>query len=131
MWSVWSQLHTVPFPTVARPSHSLIASQNVTWLRTGFFWGGLFKPCPPRESFVRPTALLGDSRAKLGSCATKVFLYGTLFGSRAQFMEDAGVKAMGSRPFLIDVRQVGPDKERDISGVCSACGVILLARLYS
>ena len=36
---------------------------------------------------------------------------------------------MGSRPFLIDVRQIGPDKERDISGVCSACGAILLARL--
>jgi hypothetical protein len=36
---------------------------------------------------------------------------------------------MGSRLSLIDVRQVGPDKERDISGVCSACGVVLLARL--
>jgi len=36
---------------------------------------------------------------------------------------------MGSRPFLIDVRRTGPDKERDISGVCFACGTILLARL--
>jgi len=36
---------------------------------------------------------------------------------------------MDRRPFLIDVRQTGPDKERDISGVCSACGTILLARL--
>jgi CheY-like chemotaxis protein len=36
---------------------------------------------------------------------------------------------MGSRPFLRDVRQIGPDKERDLSGVCSACGAILFARL--
>jgi len=36
---------------------------------------------------------------------------------------------MDRRPFLIDVRQTGPDKERDISGVCIACGTILLARL--
>jgi hypothetical protein len=36
---------------------------------------------------------------------------------------------MGSRLSLIDVRQVGPDKEQDISGVCSACGVVLLAPL--
>ena len=36
---------------------------------------------------------------------------------------------MGSRPFLKDVRQIGPDKERDFSGVCSACGAILFARL--
>lgn len=36
---------------------------------------------------------------------------------------------MDGRPLLIDVRQIGPDKERDISGVCSACGATLLARL--
>jgi CheY-like chemotaxis protein len=36
---------------------------------------------------------------------------------------------MVTRPFLIDVRQIGPDKERDVSGVCSACGATVLARL--
>jgi hypothetical protein len=30
---------------------------------------------------------------------------------------------------VIDVRQIGPDSERDISGRCSACGVVLIARL--
>ena len=30
---------------------------------------------------------------------------------------------------LIDVRQIGPDSERDISARCSACGVVLIARL--
>jgi hypothetical protein len=33
------------------------------------------------------------------------------------------------RALLSDVRQIGPISERDISGVCSACGVTLLARL--
>jgi hypothetical protein len=32
-------------------------------------------------------------------------------------------------PRLIDVRQIGPNSQRDISGRCSACGVVLLARL--
>jgi hypothetical protein len=32
-------------------------------------------------------------------------------------------------PRLIDVRQIGPNSERDISGRCSVCGVILIARL--
>lgn len=39
------------------------------------------------------------------------------------------VGVMDGRPLLIDVRQIEPDKERDISGACSACGAILLARL--
>lgn len=30
---------------------------------------------------------------------------------------------------LIDVRQIGPDSERGISGRCCACGVVLIARL--
>jgi hypothetical protein len=30
---------------------------------------------------------------------------------------------------LTDIRQIGPKGERDISGVCSSCGTILLARL--
>jgi hypothetical protein len=30
---------------------------------------------------------------------------------------------------LTDVRQIGPNSERDISGRCSACGVVLIARL--
>ena len=30
---------------------------------------------------------------------------------------------------LIDVRQIGPNSQRDISGRCSACGVVLIARL--
>jgi hypothetical protein len=33
------------------------------------------------------------------------------------------------QPHLVDVRQIGPKSERDISGRCSACGVILIARL--
>ena len=32
-------------------------------------------------------------------------------------------------PRLIDVRQIGPKSERDISGRCSTCGVVLIARL--
>jgi hypothetical protein len=32
-------------------------------------------------------------------------------------------------PRLIDIRQIGPQSERDISGRCSACGVVLIARL--
>jgi hypothetical protein len=33
------------------------------------------------------------------------------------------------RPRLIDVRQIEPDRGRNISGRCSACGVVLIARL--
>ena len=36
---------------------------------------------------------------------------------------------MDPTPRLIDVRQIGPNSERDISGRCSACGVVLVARL--
>jgi CheY-like chemotaxis protein len=36
---------------------------------------------------------------------------------------------MCSRPFLIDVRQIGPNQERDVSGACSVCGAVVLARL--
>ncbi len=32
-------------------------------------------------------------------------------------------------PRLVDVRQIGPKSERDISGQCSACGAVLIARL--
>jgi len=35
----------------------------------------------------------------------------------------------GPSTFLRDVRQIGPNRERDISGVCSACGATLLAWL--
>jgi hypothetical protein len=37
----------------------------------------------------------------------------------------------GREPRLVDVRQIGPNSERDISGRCSGCGVILIARLNS
>jgi hypothetical protein len=37
--------------------------------------------------------------------------------------------AVDSNSRLIDVRQIGPHGERDISGRCSACGVVLIARL--
>ncbi len=36
---------------------------------------------------------------------------------------------MDRSPRLIVVRQIGPKSERDISGRCSACGVIVIARL--
>ncbi len=36
---------------------------------------------------------------------------------------------MVRRPQLLDIRQIGPDSERDISGKCSACGDYLLAGL--
>jgi len=32
-------------------------------------------------------------------------------------------------PILTDVRHIGPDRDRNISGTCSACGVTLLAWL--
>jgi len=32
-------------------------------------------------------------------------------------------------PRLIDIRQLGPNREREISGVCSVCDAVLLARL--
>ncbi len=34
-------------------------------------------------------------------------------------------------PRLVDVRQIGPNSDCDISGRCSVCGVILIARLNS
>jgi hypothetical protein len=36
---------------------------------------------------------------------------------------------MADAPRLVDIRNLGPNGERDISGKCSACGVILLTRL--
>ena len=36
---------------------------------------------------------------------------------------------VGRKPRLIDVRQIGPHSERDISGRCSACRAVLIARL--
>ena len=36
---------------------------------------------------------------------------------------------MGRAPRLVDVRQIGPKSEKDISGKCSACGMFLLTRL--
>jgi hypothetical protein len=32
-------------------------------------------------------------------------------------------------PRLVDVRQIGPKSERDISGCCSVCSAVLIARL--
>ena len=32
-------------------------------------------------------------------------------------------------PRLVDVRQIGPKSERDISGRCSACNAVMIARL--
>jgi hypothetical protein len=40
-----------------------------------------------------------------------------------------GTMAVDRTPHLTDVRQIGPNSERDISGRCSACGVVLIARL--
>jgi len=42
---------------------------------------------------------------------------------------DAMGGEFGSYASLIDVRQIGPDSERDISGRCTACGVVVIARL--
>jgi len=36
---------------------------------------------------------------------------------------------VGREPRLVDVRQIGPHSERDISGRCSTCGAVLIARL--
>jgi hypothetical protein len=36
---------------------------------------------------------------------------------------------MDRTPRLTDVRQIGPNSERDISGRCSACGVVPITRL--
>ena len=33
------------------------------------------------------------------------------------------------QPRLVDVRQIGPKSERDISGRCSACNAVMIARL--
>jgi len=35
------------------------------------------------------------------------------------------------QPRLVDVRQIGPKSERDISGRCSACDAVVIARLDS
>ena len=40
-----------------------------------------------------------------------------------------GKMTVDRQPRLVDVRQIGPKSERDISGKCSACGVVLIARL--
>ena len=42
-----------------------------------------------------------------------------------------GEMTVGREPRLVDGRQIGPNSECDISGRCSVCGVILLARLNS
>jgi len=39
--------------------------------------------------------------------------------------------AVDRQPRLVDVRQIGPKGERDISGRCSACDTVLIARLDS
>jgi hypothetical protein len=39
------------------------------------------------------------------------------------------VAGMTRAPHLKEVRHIGPKGERDLSGVCSACGDILFARL--
>ncbi len=36
---------------------------------------------------------------------------------------------VGRKPRLVDVRQIGPHSERDISGRCSVCDAVLIARL--
>lgn len=33
------------------------------------------------------------------------------------------------QPRLVDVRQIGPKSERDISGRCSVCNTVMIARL--
>jgi hypothetical protein len=33
------------------------------------------------------------------------------------------------QPRLVDVRQIGPKSERDISGRCSVCDTVMIARL--
>ena len=33
------------------------------------------------------------------------------------------------QPRLVDVRQIGPKSERDISGKCSVCDTVMIARL--
>jgi hypothetical protein len=59
-------------------------------------------------------------------------MYCFLFLSRAYSLKSAtvdGKMTVDPTPRLIDVRQIGPNSERDISGRCSACGVVLIARL--
>jgi hypothetical protein len=43
--------------------------------------------------------------------------------------QSTGTMTVDPTPHLTDVRQIGPNSERDISGRCSACGVVLIARL--
>jgi hypothetical protein len=33
------------------------------------------------------------------------------------------------QPRLVDIRQIGPKSERDISGRCSVCNTVMIARL--
>lgn len=47
------------------------------------------------------------------------------YGTELLFLQDAP----GDVAHLVDVRQIGPQSEREISGVCSFCGDMLLACL--
>lgn len=40
-----------------------------------------------------------------------------------------GEVTVDRQPRLVDVRQIGPKSERDISGRCSACDTVMIARL--
>ena len=40
-----------------------------------------------------------------------------------------GTMTVDRQPRLVDVRQIGPKSERDISGRCSVCNTVMIARL--
>ncbi len=69
---------------------------------------------------------LGVAASRMGTLSTP-FALPTVESSRTSWLPQ--VKSNGPQPFLNDVRQIGPNGEREISGVCSNCGVVLLAWL--
>ncbi len=42
------------------------------------------------------------------------------------FAWNTNMKSNNGRPTLTDIRQIGPNSERHISGICSSCGTVLL-----
>src|SRR5271170_5129303 len=69
---------------------------------------------------------MGVAASRMGTLSTP-FALPTVESSRTSWLPQ--VKSNGPQPFLNDVRQIGPNGEREISGVCANCGVVLLAWL--
>jgi hypothetical protein len=70
--------------------------------------------------------LVGPASGATGELGTE-HAHGSTLGRRGMNVVFTRTRDMKTR--LRDIRQIGPDSERDISGICSECGTALLARV--